>query len=51
MDALGEDTALFALRVGLHSGNVTGGCLCGQKARFQLFGDTMVRTFFLFELS
>jgi class 3 adenylate cyclase len=38
---LGEDTAGLALRVGLHSGAVTGGVLRGQKSRFQLFGDTM----------
>lgn len=42
-DTLGEDTTLLQLRVGIHSGTVTGGCLRGQKARFQLFGDTMVR--------
>jgi class 3 adenylate cyclase len=39
--ALGEDTAGLAMRVGLHSGSVTGGVLRGQKSRFQLFGDTM----------
>jgi class 3 adenylate cyclase len=38
---LGEDTATLAMRVGLHSGPVTGGVLRGQKSRFQLFGDTM----------
>jgi class 3 adenylate cyclase len=38
---LGEDTAGLAMRVGLHSGSVTGGVLRGQKSRFQLFGDTM----------
>jgi class 3 adenylate cyclase len=38
---LGADTAGLALRVGLHSGSVTGGVLRGQKSRFQLFGDTM----------
>ena len=43
VDTLGEDTANLQLRVGIHSGKVTGGCLRGQKARFQLFGDTMVR--------
>jgi class 3 adenylate cyclase len=31
----------LAMRVGLHSGSVTGGVLRGQKSRFQLFGDTM----------
>ena len=45
-DSLGPDTATLQLRVGLHSGSVTGGVLRGQKSRFQLFGDTMVSTFF-----
>jgi class 3 adenylate cyclase len=40
-DSLGPDTATLAMRVGLHSGSVTGGVLRGQKSRFQLFGDTM----------
>jgi class 3 adenylate cyclase len=38
---LGEDTTALMIRVGLHSGPVTGGVLRGEKARFQLFGDTM----------
>jgi class 3 adenylate cyclase len=38
---LGLETADLALRVGLHSGPVTAGVLRGEKARFQLFGDTM----------
>jgi class 3 adenylate cyclase len=38
---MGADTASLILRVGLHSGCVTGGVLRGQKSRFQLFGDTM----------
>lgn len=38
---LGADTAKLAMRVGLHSGSVTGGVLRGDKSRFQLFGDTM----------
>jgi len=38
---LGEDTLKLAFRVGLHSGPVTGGVLKGDKARFQLFGDTV----------
>ena len=38
---LGPDTARLAFRIGLHSGPVTGGVLRGEKARFQLFGDTM----------
>jgi hypothetical protein len=29
------------MRVGLHSGPVTAGVLRGEKARFQLFGDTV----------
>ena len=39
--SLGPDTVDLALKVGLHSGPVTGGVLRGDKARFQLFGDTM----------
>jgi class 3 adenylate cyclase len=31
----------LAMRTGLHSGPVTGGVLVGDKARFQLFGDTV----------
>jgi len=38
---LGEDTATLGLRVGIHSGPVTAGVLRGEKARFQLFGDTV----------
>jgi class 3 adenylate cyclase len=38
---LGPDTTELALRVGLHSGPVTAGVLRGEKARFQLFGDTV----------
>jgi class 3 adenylate cyclase len=38
---MGAYTVNLALRVGLHSGSVTGGVLRGQKSRFQLFGDTM----------
>lgn len=37
VDRLGEDTTTLEMRVGLHSGSVTGGVLRGQKARFQLF--------------
>jgi class 3 adenylate cyclase len=37
---LGPDTGDLKLRIGLHSGPVTAGVLRGQKARFQLFGDT-----------
>ena len=39
--SLGPGTAELGLRVGLHSGPVTAGVLRGEKARFQLFGDTM----------
>lgn len=38
---LGPSTGDLQGRVGLHSGSVTGGVLRGQKARFQLFGDTV----------
>ena len=38
---LGPDTGNLTLRVGLHSGQVTGGVLRGERARFQLFGDTV----------
>jgi class 3 adenylate cyclase len=40
-ETLGADTATLTMRVGLHSGSVTGGVLRGQKSRFQLFGDTV----------
>jgi class 3 adenylate cyclase len=39
--SLGPGTSDLALRIGLHSGTVTGGVLRGEKARFQLFGDTV----------
>jgi len=35
---LGEGTDELALRTGMHSGEVTGGVLRGEKGRFQLFG-------------
>ena len=38
---LGPDTADLELRIGLHSGQVTAGVLRGERARFQLFGDTV----------
>jgi class 3 adenylate cyclase len=41
---LGPDTGELSLRCGLHSGPVTGGVLRGERARFQLFGDTMNTT-------
>ena len=34
----------LSLRVGIHSGPVTAGVLRGDRARFQLFGDTMNTT-------
>eukprot|EP00526_Cylindrotheca_closterium_P003678 CAMPEP_0113651902 /NCGR_PEP_ID=MMETSP0017_2-20120614/27686_1 /TAXON_ID=2856 /ORGANISM="Cylindrotheca closterium" /LENGTH=1286 /DNA_ID=CAMNT_0000564645 /DNA_START=247 /DNA_END=4110 /DNA_ORIENTATION=- /assembly_acc=CAM_ASM_000147 len=42
--SLGPDTTELAMRFGLHSGPVTAGVLRGDKARFQLFGDTMNTT-------
>lgn len=41
MVSLGPETGHLDLRIGIHSGPVTAGVLRGQKARFQLFGDTM----------
>jgi class 3 adenylate cyclase len=38
---LGEGTDDLTLRAGMHSGEVTGGVLRGEKGRFQLFGDTV----------
>ena len=38
---LGPDTGDLSVRVGLHSGPVTAGVLRGERARFQLFGDTV----------
>ena len=39
--ALGPGTADLRLRIGLHSGPTIAGVLRGEKARFQLFGDTV----------
>lgn len=39
--SLGPDTGDLNLRIGIHSGPVTAGVLRGERARFQLFGDTM----------
>lgn len=39
--ALGPGTGELCLRLGLHSGSITAGVLRGDKARFQLFGDTI----------
>jgi len=38
---LGPDTAELSMRIGLHSGQVTAGVLRGDRARFQLFGDSV----------
>jgi class 3 adenylate cyclase len=38
---LGNDTNDLALRIGVNSGHVTAGVLRGDRARFQLFGDTV----------
>jgi class 3 adenylate cyclase len=40
-EILGDKTLDLAMRIGIHSGPVTAGVLRGEKARFQLFGDTM----------
>lgn len=44
---LGPGTNELALRFGIHSGPVTAGVLRGEKARFQLFGDTVSAIFWL----
>jgi class 3 adenylate cyclase len=38
---LGPGTSDLSMRFGLHSGPVTAGVLRGDRARFQLFGDTV----------
>jgi class 3 adenylate cyclase len=38
---LGPGTGELGMRFGLHSGPVTAGVLRGDRARFQLFGDTV----------
>ena len=38
---LGPDTTDLSMRFGMNSGQVTGGVLRGDRARFQLFGDTV----------
>lgn len=37
----GPDSGTLLLRIGIHSGAVTGGYLQGQGQRFQIFGDTV----------
>ncbi|CAB9528546.1 Receptor-type guanylate cyclase gcy [Seminavis robusta] len=39
--SLGPGTDELGIRLGLHSGPVTAGVLRGDRARFQLFGDTV----------
>ena len=41
MESQVGDSSSLALRIGMHSGEVTAGVLRGDKARFQLFGDTV----------
>ena len=38
---MGPGTGDLACRIGLHTGQVLGGVLRGEKGRFQLFGDTV----------
>jgi len=40
-DKFGEGTLELNMRIGIHSGPVTAGVLRGERARFQLFGDTV----------
>ncbi|CAB9498696.1 Receptor-type guanylate cyclase gcy [Seminavis robusta] len=41
VNTLGEDVTSLQMRFGLNSGKVTAGVLRGERARFQLFGDTV----------
>lgn len=43
-EELGQGTTNLGLRTGLHSGPVTAGVLRGERARFQLFGDSVNTT-------
>jgi class 3 adenylate cyclase len=47
---LGPDTGELTMRMGVHSGPVTAGVLRGERSRFQLFGDTMNTSTFLFHI-
>lgn len=38
---LGPDTGDLNIRIGIHSGQLTAGVLRGERARFQLFGDSV----------
>lgn len=38
---LGPETGELTVRIGMHSGPITAGVLRGDRARFQLFGDTV----------
>ena len=38
---LGPDCEELDIRIGVHSGPVTAGVLRGERARFQLFGETV----------
>jgi hypothetical protein len=40
-DSFGKGTDELALRIGMHSGEVTAGVLRGEKGRFQLFGGEL----------
>ena len=39
--SLGNDTEELQMRIGINSGATTAGVLRGQRARYQLFGDTV----------